>query len=522
MTDTRIGFIITFYKSTEDSEKILSNLLDVMKKQDEYYIVLATHSTVSEDIQSKCDYVIYEKFNYSISDKPYSWGIAELSLINKAFSHLYEMGIATSFKVSYDIEVVKPSHFKTWIIPDEEYVSCQWGEVPLCSHSFFATTRFMILHYPTFKTYNDMLEFGSTLEEAIMNYLKRYDTIYLTHNYGSQKEFYGPNKIDIVGYDMNNIDFWYTIEDYKFHIRNRTGRDIKGPLRIYDYYTDIAMESHKEFSIPDTMEFWMTVPIQECSARAQNGWYLLFTNEDGFTIRKNFGIKDMYKKHPLAKRLGSIDYTEPKFNEFTDFEDYRMYNELNINLNDIKTYIDLGANWGFSMLPFLERGCSITLVDPDETNINILNKTYGDLDNVTILPYAIYREDGEISFYLDNVASVVSSVKKIYGLNEDRREVRVKSMHPDTLLKRFDHVDFMKIDIEAAEYDLFEVVSKEQIQKVDRILIEFHENYNKEIIGLIKNLAKLGFNYKYCDWGLYHDPIKINNQMGIIYATRKS
>lgn len=524
MIDTKTGFVITFYKSTPQSETLLNNLLDVMKKQDEYYIVLATHSTVSEETQNKCDYVIYEKFNYCLHDKPFSWGIAESSLIKKAFHHLLEVNIKNSFKVSYDIIVNDVSHFKTWIISDKKYVSCQWGNIPFCTHSFYADVAFINFEYPQFSSYEEMLQYGSTLEEAVYNYITLDSFVAQDiHNYGSQKEFYGPNKMDVIGFEMQNVDFTFTPEDnLKFWITNRTGRDLKGSLRIIDYYSDTALDYHKNFPIHNGGQWWIVVPYKEYSHLAKNGYVLEYTCEDGFVIRKNFGIKDPYLKHPMAKRFAAMNQgDQAKFNEFHSFDNWEMYKSLNIPMDEIKTFIDVGANWGFSAFTFMQRGARCVLIDADKTNIDILENSFGDMKNVEIHHKALYKEDGEVTFYLDPVSSVTSSLFSDNGIHQNEQiEVKVPAISPNTMLKDFTDVDLMKVDIEGAEYMMFEAVSREQLRKVKRILIEFHHNTDGRILNLIKNLAKCGFKYEYLDWGNHNNPDKLKNEMGIIYATR--
>jgi FkbM family methyltransferase len=529
MTGTnKTGFVVTFYKSTPESETLLKNLLSVMRKQDEYHLVLATHSTVSEEIQNMCDYVIYEKFNYCLHDKPFSWGIAELSLINKAFEYLFTtVAITHAYKVSYDVVINDVSYFKKWppIWPEEKsYVSCQWGHIPFCTHSFYATTGFIYSQFPKWKRYEDMIKYGATLEEALYNYITNIENSGdRLKNYGSQKEFYGPNKMDVIGFEMQNIDFTFTPEDdLKFWITNRTGRDLNGSLKIIDYYSDTALDYHKEFPITNGAQWWIVVPYKEYSYLSKNGYVLEYVTKDGFTIRKNFGIKNPYLKHPMAKRFAAIDQgDQAKFNEFHSFDNWEMYKPLNIPMDEIKTFVDVGANWGLSAFTFMQSGAKCILIDADETNIKILNDGFGDMSNVEIIHRAVYKEDGEVTFYLDPVSSVTSSLFSENGLHQGEQiKVTVPAMSPNTMLGGLKEVDLMKVDIEGAEYMMFESVSREQLRKVKRILIEFHHNTDGRILGLIKNLAMKGFKYEYLDWGNYHNPDKLKNEMGIIYATR--
>ena len=63
MTDTRLGFIITYYKTSEQGQKMLEDFIDVISREN-YYLVLASHSPVSQEIQQKCDFYIYQEQNF--------------------------------------------------------------------------------------------------------------------------------------------------------------------------------------------------------------------------------------------------------------------------------------------------------------------------------------------------------------------------------------------------------------------------------------------------------------------------
>ena len=59
-TDIKHGFIVTYYRSSKESEQLLSDMIDVLSKEN-FYLVLAAHSLVPIEIQQKCDFFIYLK-----------------------------------------------------------------------------------------------------------------------------------------------------------------------------------------------------------------------------------------------------------------------------------------------------------------------------------------------------------------------------------------------------------------------------------------------------------------------------
>jgi len=94
-TDIKHGFIVTYYRSSEESEQLLSDMIDVLSKEN-FYLVLAAHSLVPIEIQQKCDFFIYESLNIS-DDRRYSHGVAESSLIEMSLEHLKYQNIKQIF-----------------------------------------------------------------------------------------------------------------------------------------------------------------------------------------------------------------------------------------------------------------------------------------------------------------------------------------------------------------------------------------------------------------------------------------
>jgi FkbM family methyltransferase len=243
-------------------------------------------------------------------------------------------------------------------------------------------------------------------------------------------------------------------------------------------------------------------------------------------IRKNILIKDFEYKDPLFKTFRTFRKAEPKYHEYCDFDDLYMYEECNIDINKIKNYVDVGANYGFSSVPFIKRNIKTYMVDADSFNYDLLNINFGKNKKIKIIEKAVSNVDGEISFYVEEGATVVSSLFEINAMGGNpptRKKVTVPSITPNTLIEEYideDSIDLMKIDIEGAEYIFFDTITDNNIQKINSFLIEFHNNFNYEVLSILQKLAKNNFKYKLYKWG---DVVKnpdfiIDNKMGVIYA----
>jgi len=110
-------------------------------------------------------------------------------------------------------------------------------------------------------------------------------------------------------------------------------------------------------------------------------------------------------------------------------------------------YLDLGAFIGPTAIYAAALGCEVTAVEPDPTMFAELARNV-ELNpglKIRLVPAALALEDGEGELHV-NVASQASL------LAGDGPTVRVRTLSPETLAEEVGEVDFVKIDVEGAEY----------------------------------------------------------------------
>lgn len=523
-TDIKHGFIVTYYRSSEESEQLLSDMIDVLSKEN-FYLVLAAHSLVPIEIQQKCDFFIYESLNIS-DDRRYSHGVAESSLIEMSLEHLKYQNINWTFKTCYDIILRDTSVFRK-VTQDYnwDFVTCNWGDHFICTHTFFANVNFILNNITFYKTVEEMFKNSNVLEQCWQNDIinkKLKDRLFI---YDSKSDLFGSsNTIDVVGYQYFNVEFSLDQNDGRFYIKNN-GNEYKAELRIFDYYSDTCLYVNKEFHQASGVTHWIVTPVNDYLNQSKNGFYLEIYLEHK-TIRKNILVNDFRWKDPNSKRFQKIKRKEVKFNEYCDFMSFDLYNNFDIELSEIKNYVDVGACYGFAILPFVNNDTKIYMIEPDENNISILSDMWSNNSQIKIIDKAISDTDGIIKFYLEDELTVVSSIFETNALGNDkgRRTVEVDSITPDNLIENYideSEIDLMKVDIEGAEYQFFESISEKNIQKINRFIIEFHNNTDFRIMSILKKLATNGFSYKLSKWQSSDGDFVAENKMGIIYAKKK-
>ena len=165
------------------------------------------------------------------------------------------------------------------------------------------------------------------------------------------------------------------------------------------------------------------------------------------------------------------------------------------------------------------------MIEPDTNNLDILKDIWSNSNNIKIIDKAISDTNGVINFYIEENLSVVSSIfeKNALGNEKGRKSIEIESITPNNLIENYideSEIDLMKVDIEGAEYQFFENITKENLSKVKRFIIEFHNNEDFRVMDILKTLAKNGFRYKLSKWQNWDDDFIISNKMGIIYAEK--
>lgn len=520
----KLGFIITYFNSCENSEYYLSKMIDIISSEN-YYVVLASHSPITEKIHKQVDFYFYQDLNI-IDNRKYSHGVAENHLIKYSLNHLKDVGIEWTYKTSYDITINDITHFDSWIHNYKyQFVSCQWGEFKVNTNSFFGNIDFMLQNITFYDSIDNMFIKSNMLERCWEIDLE--NQMSHVYTYPSKQDFFGPNQIDVLYYDYDDFKVTHDFTESKFYITNQSNKLKYVDIKIFDYYSNLCMYETDSFELKPNIEYWFIPPVyRKLKTETKNGFYVTI-KDDTRIIRKNLEIKDFTNRHKLHKKFRNINTV--KYNEFYEFIHLKPFVELGLDIEKIKTVVDIGSNYGFFAVPFITQGIKTYLIDPDPHNINMLSSMYGLNSNIKIIDAAIYKKDGQIDFYVQNnqKLSVLSSVynSNVFGENTDREKIQVNSINPNTLINSViseDEIDLFKIDVEGAEYEIVESMSIESMQLINSFIIECHENTNMQILGITKKLLQAGFVYTIIDIDSYVvNPAAIKNSRCLIYAYKK-
>lgn len=217
--------------------------------------------------------------------------------------------------------------------------------------------------------------------------------------------------------------------------------------------------------------------------------------DDRMEIIKNL-IKDERAQHIVL----NMEFNGADLSLRIDDSDIRVFKQIfvdneydSLNLPETaKTIIDLGANIGLSALFFIKKfpTSRIVAVEPDAVNFSIMEKNLEKFSkSISFLQAAIWPTDGEVSLVEedDDHTSLGAWGYRTEASN-GKSALSVKALSIPTIMKQYDmdFVDILKVDIEGAEYELFEKNYEDWIDKVGLIIIETHDRFKPNSEAMVR------------------------------------
>lgn len=186
-------------------------------------------------------------------------------------------------------------------------------------------------------------------------------------------------------------------------------------------------------------------------------------------------ISMIHFKHPVYLRSIRADM-QSFVNTFID-----PYLEKKSYFVDAKFVIDAGANIGYTAILFASWWPESTIIsiEPDKENYELTLKNTASFPNIKVIHAALWnkeavlkieagQEDGFVVREIDNDGSRV------------KKENLTKGVSIQQLLKRYrkSEIDFLKLNIEGSEKEIFSENYREWLPKIKVMLVELHDGKN--------------------------------------------
>ena len=365
-------------------------------------------------------------------------------------------------------------------------------------------------------------------------YDKFYGIKYLQDNFMVNAQMLNKNINEMYSVIPKEFEVSFEEPTNKLHIRHAQETDIGVSIVVSDIdhnhsiyafdYFFTAKENHWIWTIP--------VPKHVLTNIDSSGFFRgykvqIFTNERKTFLEEHevwaYPEREKREAHyvkPNIWNLSWMNYVEMFIDKYYDVYD----------LSNINNALDMGANDGLFTEYLLSIGVKkVYCFEPDPRCIAFLNSNYYNKSNVVVVDKAVYFEDATgLDFFCSQEASTTSSLtdktgSKHYGRLSDR--TLVDGITLNTFRQKYNCMpDFIKMDIEGAEYGVLTSLEDYEIQDVDRWLIEFHENTNGEFLQVAERFQSLGFEVKvhnHTDQNKFVNPEEWNTTLtGTMFAKK--
>jgi FkbM family methyltransferase len=213
----------------------------------------------------------------------------------------------------------------------------------------------------------------------------------------------------------------------------------------------------------------------------------------GFSRAKEIFIKHLPEKGEHTTTLFGKPFSFSERNGFLHSLKEIFVDEVYLQELPPEAFIiDCGANIGLSVI-YLKRlspRARIVAFEPDETNFQLLEKniTAFGLTNIELRKEAIWIDNTLLEF--SNKGTLGSKIVE----NTTDGTVKVKATRLKDLM--IQQVDFLKLDIEGAEYKVLKDI-EDKLHFADKIFIEYHGKYsqNSELNEILQMISTHGFYY---------------------------
>ena len=225
---------------------------------------------------------------------------------------------------------------------------------------------------------------------------------------------------------------------------------------------------------------------------------LRFLSENPYRkVNVNWLTLKYYKHLPPGKlrthRLfGQLLYFYSATELLHGFEEIFIQEIYKQSLGEKPYILDCGANIGLSVIYLKHQfpDAEIVAFEPDEKNFDLLSrniKSFG-YTGITLCKEAVWKEQTILHF--SNEGSMSSKIQT----GQHNGTVSVPAIRLKDRINR--PIDFLKIDIEGAEYEVLRDIA-DDLHFVNNLFLEYHGSFaqNRELTELFNIIQSCGFNY---------------------------
>jgi FkbM family methyltransferase len=287
-------------------------------------------------------------------------------------------------------------------------------------------------------------------------------------------------------------------------------------IRVYNSYLDY-MEYEERLELSPEFNFWTYIPSNNKNR------YVEFRDEETLEIVGLFGLDGVID----IEDFDNFKYVKTIFNDlkpgekhnvyvvFNEITSQRTYNNDFICVEKDDLVVDIGFNYGlFSMTSLRYHPGRIIAFEPNPKLVKTF-KGYFKESMIELHQKAVSNKNGNVIFY-ENLDPGMSTIfDDINNVSQgDSYEVEVINFNDFIISNNIEKIDYLKVDCEGAEYDIFESITNDYLKnRIMKVAIEFHHKLSDiKVQDLIERLKRNDFNIEL----VYEE----NSNIGLIYGKK--
>lgn len=210
-----------------------------------------------------------------------------------------------------------------------------------------------------------------------------------------------------------------------------------------------------------------------------------------------YSKKVFYNNNPAPENLYSFktnpwNYTWFNYNEMFIDDVYACVKKM-VDLKNL-VCLDIGANDGlFTEWLLQQQAKKVYAIECDPRATKFLGTKFHAHENVVVIEKALWKENQrQITLNHENDTSTLSSL-----IVDKVGQTRVDAWNLKTLKNKhnIDKIDFLKIDVEGAEYEILQDLDSNEFKDIPFYLIEYHQNEgNEKLIPLLNKFTQNGYD----------------------------
>jgi FkbM family methyltransferase len=187
------------------------------------------------------------------------------------------------------------------------------------------------------------------------------------------------------------------------------------------------------------------------------------------------------------------------------------FGECIVEKDDI--VFDVGAFCGFFSKYAIDQGASkVYFFEPNPEGVN-LGKCFFPNHNIIFENVAVSKNNGFDTIMFSDNNDILGN--PLYGTDIFVRTINLMDYIKENSIEK---IDYLKIDIEGFEYEVFESLDEDFLTKnVKKIAMEYHDNDNYQVDKIIDKLTKCNFEYQF----EFEYELARSSSLGMLYAWKK-